>query len=162
MTDQSLCWFAVYTKARHERLAADALEGRGFEILLPLCTSRRRWSDRIKELNVPLFSRYLFCRFHLQERSLILRTSGVQCVIGSANIPVPIPDAEIAALVSVMKSGRAVQPWSFLRTGQWVRIVLGPLAGLEGILLDYKRSNRLVISIALLQRSVAVRSTVWM
>ena len=156
MADPNPCWFALYVKVRHERMTADALQSRGFEEFLPLCRTRRRWSDRIKDLEVPLFSRYLFCRFDMQDRHRVLTTPGVKYVVRIANIPIPVPDAEIAALEAVMKSGAAAQPWPFLQAGQWVRIEAGPLAGLEGILQDFRGSRRLVIAVTLLQRSVAV------
>jgi len=156
MTDLNRQWFALHVNVRRERMAADALRGKGFEEFLPLCRTRRRWSDRVKELEVPLFSRYLFCRFRGEDRHRVLTTPGVGYIVGIGNIPVPVPDGEIAALEAVRKSGVVAQPWPFLQTGQWVRIEAGTLAGLEGILLDFRGSRRLVISITLLQRSVAV------
>lgn len=156
MRDLNRCWFALYVNARRERMTADALHSRGFEEFLPLCRTRHRWSDRIKELEVPLFSRYLFCRFNVQDLHRVLRTPGVEYVVGIGKIPVIVPDAEIAALEAVMKSGTDIQPWSFLQTGQWVRIEEGALSGLVGILLDFRGSCRLVISVTLLQRSLAV------
>ena len=156
MRDLNRCWFALYAKVRRERVTADALHSRGFEEFLPLCRMRRHWSDRTKELEVPLFSRYLFCRFDVQDRHRVLTTPGVEYVVGIGKVPVIVPDAEIAALEAVMKSGATAQLWPFLQTGQWVRIEGGALAGLEGILLDFRAGCRLVISVTLLQRSVAV------
>jgi len=156
MTDLNRQWFALHVNVRRERMAADALRGKGFEEFLPLCRTRRRWSDRVKELEVPLFSRYLFCRFRGEDRHRVLTTPGVGYIVGIGNIPVPVPDGEIAALEAVRKSGVVAQPWPFLQTGQWVRIEEGALSGLEGILLDFRGSCRLVVSVTLLQRSVAV------
>ena len=156
MTNLNRCWFALYVKVRRERVTADALHSRGFEEFLPLCRMRRHWSDRTKELEVPLFSRYLFCRFDSRDRHRVLITPGVEYVVGIGKVPVIVPDAEIAALKAVMKSGAAIQPWPFLQTGQSIRIEAGTLAGLEGILLDFRGKRRLVISVTLLQRSVAV------
>ena len=155
-TDLNRHWYALYVNVRCERVTADALHSRGFENFLPLGRTGHRWSDRIKELEVPLFPRYLFCRFSAQDRHRVLTTPSVAYVVGIGNTPVPIPDGEIAALEAVLKSGVASQPWPFLQTGQWVRIEAGSLAGLEGILLDSRGSRRLVISVTLLQRSVAV------
>lgn len=156
ITNLNCCWFALHVKVRQERAAAAILHSRGFEAFLPLSKTRRRWSDRIKDLEVPLFSRYLFSRFNVQDRHRVLTTPGVEYVVGIGKIPVIVPDAEIAALEAVMKSGTDIQPWPFLQTGQWVRIEEGTLSGLEGILLDFRGSCRLVISVTLLQRSVAV------
>ena len=156
MRDLNRCWFALYVKVRRERGTADALHSRGFEEFLPFCRTRHRWSDRIKEVEVPLFPRYLFCRFNVQDRHRVLTTPGVEYVVGIGKIPVIIPNEEIAALEAVMKSAAIAQLWPFLQTGQWVRIEEGALSGLEGILLDFRGSCRLVISVTLLQRSVAV------
>ena len=156
MADSNPCWFALHVKVRQERMTAHALQRRGFEQFLPLFKIRRRWSDRIKELEMPLFCRYVFCRFHAEDRLRVLTTPGVEYVVGTGKVPVPISDDQIAALEAVMKSGASAQPWPFLRAGQWVRIEAGTLAGLEGILQDFRGSRRLVISVSLLQRSVAV------
>lgn len=150
------CWFALYTKVRQERLAESSLRGKGFEAFLPLHRTRRIWSDRIKNLEVPLFSRYLFCRFKIEELHQVLTTHGVQYAVGFANVPTPVPDLEIAALEAIMRSGIAAQPWPFLQKGARVRIDASSLAGVEGILMDFRGTSRLVISITLLQRSVAV------
>ena len=156
MAGSNPCWFALYVKVRQERATAAILQSCGFETFLPLCKTTRRWSDRIKNLEAPLFSRYLFCRFDKQERHRVLTTHGVNYVVGIGKTPVPVPDAEIGALEAVMKSGIAAQPWPFLQAGQWVRIEAGTLSGLEGILQDFRGSRRLVVSVTLLQRSVGM------
>jgi transcription antitermination factor NusG len=156
MSDLNRCWFALHVNVRRERVTADALHSRGFENFLPLGRTRHRWSDRIKEVEVPLFPRYLFCRFNVQDRHRVLTTPGVEYIVGIGKIPVIIPPEEIAALDTVMKSAAIAQLSPFLQTGQWVRIEEGALSGLEGILLDFRGSCRLVVSVTLLQRSVAV------
>ena len=156
MTDLNRQWYALYVNVRREKVTAAALHNRGFEKFLPFGRTRRRWSDRIKELEVPLFSRYLFCRFNVQERHRVLTTPGIEYIVGIGKIPVPVPDVEISAMETVMNAGVTTQPWPFLQTGQWVRIEEGALSGLEGILLDFRAGCRLVISVTLLQRSVAV------
>lgn len=155
-SDQRRFWFALRVKPRHEKIAALALHGKGLEEFLPLCKARRRWSDRIKELDAPLFPGYVFCRFNPYERLPVLTTPGVSSIVGMGKIPAPIEDSEIAALHSIVNSGLMAQPWPFLKAGQYVRIDAGPLCGLEGILLEIKSSHRLVVSVTLLQRSVSV------
>src|SRR3972149_4365231 len=123
-------------------MTAHALQRRGFEEFLPLFKIRRRWSDRIKELEMPLFCRYVFCRFHAEDRLRVLTTPGVEYVVGTGKVPDPISDDQIAALEAVMKSGAGAQPWPFLHTGQWVRIEAGTLAGLEGILQGFRGRRR--------------------
>jgi len=154
--DRNSCWFALHVNVRRENVVTSALRSQGFEALLPLHRTRRCWSDRIKELEVPLFPRYVFCRFNVEKRLRVLTTTGVEYVVGLGKIPVPVPEVEIAALQEVMKLGAAAEPWPFLQTGQWVRMEAGPLAGLEGILVALRGRRRLVISVTLLQRSVAV------
>jgi len=149
-------WFAVQTRSRYENLVATLLRGKGYELFLPIYKSRRRWSDRIKELELPLFPGYLFCRFNPLDRFPILVTPGVMQVVGVGKNPIPVDDSEIAALEAAIRSGLPRQPWPFLQIGQKVRIECKPLCGLEGILVEFKGRHRLVLSVTLLQRSVAV------
>lgn len=152
----SLPWFAVQIRTRREVLAAEYLGGKGYEWFLPLYKSRRPWSDRIKELNVPLFPGYLFCRFDPHHRLPILQTPGVIQIVGCNRVPVPVDDGEIAAIQTLVSSGLPNQPWPFLSAGDRVRIESGPLRGAEGLLTTVKGNHRLVLSISILQRSVAV------
>ncbi len=149
-------WFALQTRSRYEHFVAAMLRGKGYELFLPVYTCQRRWSDRIKELELPLFPGYLFCRFNPLDRFPILVTPGVIQVVGIGKSPVPVDDAEIVALQTAVQSGLPRQPWPFLQIGKRVRVEYGPLCGLEGILVDFKGRHRLVLSATLLQRSVAV------
>ena len=154
---KNLSWYAIRMRSKFERVAAAALAGKGYEEFLPLCRSRRKWSDRSKELDVPLFPGYLFCRFDVQERLLpILTTPGVVSIVGAGKVPVPIPDEEIAAIQTVVRSGLRARPWPHLVAGSRVVIEKGPLTGIEGVTLDAEKRFRLIVSIPLLQRSVAV------
>jgi transcription termination/antitermination protein NusG len=148
-------WYALTVKPNHERAAAQALESKALETLLPLYRSRRRWSDRIQELDLPLFAGYVFCRFSGTERARILSTPGVRSVVGFGNRPTAVEDAEIRALQTLVASGQPVGPWPFLRVGERVRVEAGPLCGVEGILTQVKDAWRVVVSIELLQRSIA-------
>ncbi len=115
MTSDNLCWFAIQTRPRWEKNASILLEGKGYELFLPLYNCRRRWSDRIKEIELPLFPGYLFCRLSPQERILpLLTTPGVVGLVGIGRRPIPIPDHEIAAVQAIVKSGLPAQPWPFL------------------------------------------------
>jgi transcription antitermination factor NusG len=108
------------------------------------------------DVEEPFFPGYVFCRFDVRDRMPVLNTPGVVSIIGIGKTPAPVEDAEIAALQGVVKSGCSAQPWPFLHVGQYVRIDAGPLTGLVGRLVEVKKSSRLVISVTLLQRSVAV------
>jgi transcription antitermination factor NusG len=149
-------WFALQVRTRQEASVAQQLNGQGYERFLPLYKVRKRWSDRIKEVNAPLFPGYLFCRFNPQDRLPILKTPGVIQVVGFNNGPAAVDEAEIRSIQTLVTAGVPHQPWPFLAAGDRVRIESGPLLGLEGILIDVKRSHRLVLSVTLLQRSVAV------
>jgi transcription antitermination factor NusG len=151
-----LPWFALQVRARYEQGVADHLDGKGYELFLPLYKCRKRWSDRIKEVEAPLFPGYLFCRLNPQDRLPILKTPGVIQVVGSNRTPTAVDEHEIEAIQAMVASGIPNQPWPFLAAGDRVRIESGPLSGLEGILIEFKGNHRLVLSVTLLQRSVAV------
>ena len=149
-------WFAVTVKPQHEKTAAHSLQLKGLEDFVPLYRDRRRWSDRVKELELPLFPGYVFCRFTLLQRSAVLATPGVRSIVGFGKTPAVVPQAEIEAIQAMVASGLPARPWPFLQVGQRVRIERGPLSGLEGILVQLKDAWRVVVSVPLLQRSVAV------
>lgn len=151
-----LPWFAVQVRASLESRVAESLDHQGFELFLPTYRVRRQWSDRIKELEIPLFAGYLFCRFDPNNRLPILMTPNVIQVVGIGKKPLPVNEAEIDSVRAVVRSGFATQPWPYLQVGQRVRIQHGPMCGLEGILLVLKGHHRIVLSISLLQRSVAL------
>jgi transcription antitermination factor NusG len=156
MGPQRLSWFALQVRTRHEIGVAGFLEDKGYELFLPLCKCRKRWSDRIKTVEMPLFPGYLFCRFNPQERFPIVTTPGVIQVVGCNRLPVPVEESEILAIQTLVASGLPNQPWPFLAVGDRVRIESGPLCGHEGMLVQFKGNHRLVLSITLLHRSVAV------
>ena len=152
----SLPWYALRTKSNFEQPAAAVLRNKGFEDFLPVSATRKRWSDRMKTVETPLFPGYVFCRFDVQKRLPVLTTPGVVGIVGVGKQPAPIPDQEVERVRRIATSGFAAQPWPFLRVGERILIERGPLAGIEGILLRMKGEWRLVASIDLLQRSIAV------
>jgi transcription antitermination factor NusG len=149
-------WYALFVRVNHEIKVSSALRNKGCEEFLPLYRVRHRWSDRIKEIQSPLFPGYLFCRFDLNRRLPILTTPDVHSIVGVGKVPVPIDEQEIDNLKLIVSSQLQVEPWPYLRVGNTVRIEQGSLAGLEGVLLAQKKPFRLVVSVTLLQRSVAV------
>jgi transcription antitermination factor NusG len=153
---QQLPWFALQVRTRHESGVATFLENSGYELFLPLYTARRRWSDRIKKVETPLFPGYLFCKFDPQDRLPIIKAPGVIQIAGYNRTPIPVEEPEIRAIQALMASGLPNQPWPFMGIGDRVRIEAGPLRGHEGTLVEFKGSHRLVLSITLLQRAVAV------
>lgn len=149
-------WFALTVKPRHEKTVAQSLRNRGLEDFLPLYSARRRWSDRVKAVEFPLFPGYVFCRFDYDLRSPVLSTPSVTSIVGFANLPTPISEDEIIAVRTILASGLPAQPWPVVRVGQCIRIEHGSLTGLEGILIREKDSLRVVVSLKLLHRAVAV------
>ena len=149
-------WYAVRVRSNYESNVSTLLEHKGVEKFLPTYQSRRKWADRIKTLDLPLFPGYVFCRIPMEERNLVLTTGGVVNIVSIGRIPAPISDAEIEAVRKVVLSRAHAEPWPFLKIGQTVRIHSGSLAGIEGILIRVKNSWRVVISVTLLERSVAV------
>jgi len=150
------CWYALLTKPRHEKTVAAQLKGKGYEQFLPLYRSWRRSAGRVRDAFLPLFPGYMFCRFNEFRRLPILMTPGVFSIVGIGNAPEPIPDDDIATIQTACSSGLEVGPWPYLERGDRVRVEFGPLKGVEGIFLAEKNSVRLVISVGILQRSLAV------
>ncbi len=152
----SRSWFALMVRPQRERMVSWILSNKELETYLPCYRTRHVWSDRMKEMDVPLFPGYVFCRFQLGSRVAVLNTPGVQSIVGLGREPVPVPEDDIAGIRSMLASGFPVQPWPFLKQGQRVRVECGPLQGLEGILVQFKGAWRVVLTVELLHRSVAV------
>jgi len=155
---RELCpWYALTVKHQHEMAARSALEFKGFEALAPTYRARRRWSDRVKEIDLPLFAGYVFCRFAFSERVKVIDVPGVARVVEFGGQPAEISEAEIAAIRIAMESKLPMRPWPYLKAGDRVRVERGPLRGVEGTLLREERNQlQLVIGIEMLQRSLAV------
>jgi transcription antitermination factor NusG len=158
MTQQDLQhdWYAVCTRHQHEKVVARILEYKNFEIFLPLYKARRRWQDRIKELSVPLFPGYLFVQVGSERWLQILTTTGVSCIVSCGDRPAAISCSEIEGVRRIVESTLRVEPHPFLKSGDWVRVKDGPIAGVEGILLRKKNIARLVLSVEMLGKSAAV------
>lgn len=148
-------WLVAYTCARHERQVFRQLQDRRIETFLPTYTSVRRWKDRRKELELPLFPGYVFVRLSIDDRLRVLQVPGVVRFVGFQGRPAPLEEAEIESLKHGIVNGVHAEPCPYLRTGQRVRVKHGPLAGAEGILIRKKDKFRVVLSIDLIQRSVS-------
>jgi len=151
-----LAWYALYIRHQHEKNVALSLSGKGFEVFLPLYTAVHRWKDRDKRLSLPLFPCYLFLQNPTQRWQSILATPGVHSVVGFAKKPATIACAEIEAIQRVVGSCLKLEPHPFLHCGDRVRLRGGPLENLEGLLVRKKSTWKLVVSVEMLQRSVAV------
>ena len=149
-------WFALQVRTRWESSTAVLLSGKGYETLLPTYKTKRRWSKGLKEIVAPLFPGYVFCQFDVRKRLPVLVTPGVLSVVSCGRIPLPVDDGEISAIQQVMSSGLHAEPWPYLELGQRIRIESDALQGLEGILINFKGNHRIVVSVSLLRRSVAL------
>ena len=150
-------WFAIQVNQRREEVVSSILANKGFIQFLPQRKVVREWCDRVVEREIPLFPGYLFCRLDLSTRLLpVLTTPGVVRIVGLGRTPVPVPESEISAIQAIVNSGLAAEPWPIPQVGDRVRIRLGPLRGLEGILIGTKKRRRFVVSVTLLNRAVAV------
>jgi len=152
-------WYAVYTRARHEQKANERLLEKKIETFLPLIERWSRRKDRRKRIQIPLFPGYLFVRALLEAQIHleILKTDGVVQILGNNENPIPIPGEQIRAIQSLIQNGVAIERHPYLKEGMKVRVVNGPLTGIEGILVKTQtKKNRLIISVDLLQESVSV------
>jgi transcription antitermination factor NusG len=154
--DDPCVWYVLYTRHQHEKTVAQLLASKGFEILLPLYSTARRWKDRTKLISLPLFPCYVFISGGLRRRLDIMTTPGVHSLISTAGHPVAVPPAEIEAIRRLVEGGAPVEPHPFLKCGEWVRVKCGPLTGIQGILVRKKNLYRLVISVEMLGKAASV------
>ncbi len=153
---QRLPWYALQVRTGAEQRLQATLENKGFNIFLPTWLDRRRYSDRIKQIQAPLFPGYLFCRMDILHRLPVLTTPGVDSILGFGSEPSPLEELEMAAMQRLAEPGASPIPWPYLREGDRVRVNQGPFTGIEGFVLRADGKDRLVLSLHLLQRSVAV------
>jgi transcription antitermination factor NusG len=149
-------WYAAYMCANHERRVAAELGAREVEHFLPLYSSVRRWKDRRVNLDLPLFPGYVFVRLALRDRLRVVQIPSVVRLVGFGGLPTALPDREMEIMRSGLSERLCAEPHPFLTVGRRVRITGGPFAGLEGILRRKRTNLRVVVSLELIQRSVAV------
>jgi transcription antitermination factor NusG len=149
-------WYAIAAKPRAELMVELGLEQRGFEVVRPTYWEKRRWSDRMKWIELPLFPGYVFCRMSLDQRMVALSAPGVRLIVGFGGVAVPVPDAVMDSLRCALGSGRRVTPWDEWAPGDEVEVGAGPLLGLRGALVEVRSSSRIVVQVELLRRAVAV------
>jgi len=150
-------WYAVYTRSRHEKRIREQLDSQSLESFLPLYEEVHRWKDRRMLVRLPIFPGYLFVRIALSEhRRAVVTMPGVVNLVGIPGCPTPIEDHEIEALRTCSAQGQSMVPHPYLTVGRRVRVSRGPLADMEGILVRRKGKSRLILSIKLIARAVAV------
>ena len=158
LTAQSCAWYAVCTRSRHEKVVDRELEERGVERFLPLRKVLSQWKDRRKWVQKPLFPGYLFARVEQEQLYLLTTTRGVAYVLGDGREPICVPDEQVEVVRRMVEGPYPVATWPRLQKGKRVRVITGPLAGLETDIVDKRggEKGRLVVTIDILGRSVAV------
>lgn len=149
-------WYAVHTRARHEKKVRDQLVGRSVEVFLPTYEHWSHWKNRKMKLELPLFPGYCFARFLLPERLRVFTVPGVADLVSTNGRPDVVPEHEIAALRRLVESEVRYDPHPFLSEGLEVEVVCGPLAGVRGTLLRKDRTARLVLAVTLLRQAATV------
>lgn len=149
-------WHALYTRHQHEKSIALHLEQMGIPIFLPLYREMRRWSDRRKEVVLPLLPCYVFFSGGLDRKLQILNTPGVCSMVATGGKIAVIPTVELHAIQRAMNGNLCVEPHPFVQSGDRIRVRSGPLAGLDGIVARVKDSMRIILSIQTLSRSISV------
>jgi transcription antitermination factor NusG len=149
-------WYAIRTCSNHEKRVACELGARDIEHFFPVYASVRRWRDRRVTLDLPLFPGYMFVRLALRDRLGVLQIPSVVCLVGFGGIPAALPDEEMGILRAGLSERLRAQPHPFLTVGRRVRITGGPFSGLEGVLERKKNNLRVIVSVELIRRSVAL------
>lgn len=151
-------WFAIWTRSRQEKAAAAMLQTVGVDYFLPVTSEVRQWSDRKQTISVPLFSGYLFVHMNptKDSRLQVLKTPGIVGFVGNSSGPLPIPDQQIEDIRTLLATRAECTVIPLLEEGDLVRVVRGPLTGIEGRLLQSNSSSRLLISMEMLHKTVAV------
>jgi len=148
-------WYAVCVRHQNEELVERVLQHQGWETLVPRYRSRRRWSDRVREVDLALFAGFVFCRFGARERMRVEDTPGVLRIVSFGGALAAMDESEMAEIQLVAKSRLPLSPWPYLKEGDRVRVERGPLKGIEGTLLRTGDGAHLVVGVELLQRAVA-------
>jgi len=156
---EELRWYALHTRARHERVVEHRLREQGMETFLPTVREAHRWSDRKKTVEVPLFSCYVFvrCTLNSGDRTRVYRVESVHGFVGTRGAGMPIPDEQIESVRMVLSQPAPSRSHPFLKVGQRVRVCGGAMDGVEGVFLSENGDQSLVISVDVIQRSLAVR-----
>lgn len=149
-------WYAVWTRSRAEKAVADQLARKNIEVFLPTVQRWSRWKDRKKRIDWPLFPGYCFARFELTGILDVLKSSGVATVVSFDGKPAPIPHQEVAAIQRLIETELQFDPCPLLHEGDLVEVVRGPLKGVVGRLVQKGPKTKLVLSITMINRAVAV------
>jgi transcription antitermination factor NusG len=154
-------WYALYTKSRHEQVVKTQLDQKAIENFLPLYERVSQWKDRKKRIHWPLFPGYVFVKIVEGDRLDVLKTHGAVYIVSNGLDPLPIPEEQILSVRSFVEGKLKCDPHPYLKIGNRVRILEGPMKGVEGILIRKKNKSCLVLSVDIIQRSVSVELDGW-
>lgn len=149
-------WYAIWTRSRHEKVVREQLERKAIEVFLPTIAKWSRWKDRKKRIEWPLFPGYCFARFDAQQRLPVLTCDGVVQIVGVDGVPSPIPPIEVEGIRQLVESELSYDPCPFVKEGEMVKVVSGPLKGVIGRLVRKGAHARLVLSVDLIGQAVSV------
>ena len=159
VAQEELHWYALHTRARHEKAVERRLRDQGMETFVPTTIQVHRWSDRKKKVEVPLFSCYVFlrCALSAEDRTRVYQVESVHGFVGMRGASLPIPDDQVESIQKVLSQTAPWRSHPFLKVGQRVRVRGGAMDGVEGVFLSENGDHSLIISIDAIQRSMAVR-----
>ena len=149
-------WYALYTRPRFEKKIDLKLREKGLESYLPLHTVRRRWSDRWKKVEQPLFSCYVFVKIALRDKIYVVQTHGVVRMVSFNGTPSPIPDVEINAVKNVLEHADSFETTHYLAIGQMVEVIRGSLEGIRGRLVEHRGQKRLLVAIEQIRQAITI------
>ena len=149
-------WIAVYTKSRHEQIVVNELNKKNIESYCPMFKERRQWSDRKKWVHFPLFRSYVFANIEINENIYVLQTIGVNKIVKFQEKISIIPDQVIDNIKNIIEGGYSVEQTDYFIKGDEVRVVSGPLKGLDGVVLDLRGANKIIIKIESIQQAFSV------
>ena len=151
-----MLWYAGYTASRHEKRVAEHFAQRGVEHFLPLYETIHRWNNGRHRVQLPLFPGYVFVHIALRDRMRVIEVPGFVRLVGFNSLPCPLPEVDINRVKEALNKGVVAEPYPYLTVGTRVGVRNGPLQGMTGILLRRQNKCRVVISVDLIMRSMAV------
>ena len=151
-----MSWYAIYTRPRHEKKVYGQLTDKDIQTFLPMITRKRQWKDRKKSVEMPLFSSYLFVDFDYKYRFDVLETDGVVKIVNFNGVPAVVPEWQIESLRQMLTFPKTLELENYIRSGELVEVIEGPMEGMRGTVVSRKNSNRLVLSIEGIMQSVSV------
>ena len=151
-----MLWYAGYTASRHEKRVAEHFVQRGVEHFLPLYETIHRWNNGRHRVQLPLFPGYIFVHIALRDRRRVIEVPGFVRLVGFNSLPCPLPEADINRMKEALNKGVVAEPYPYLAVGTRVEVRNGPLQGMTGILVRRQNKCRVVISVDLIMRSMAV------